>query len=74
VGRLAHFLAGTLYRGQTFRFLGRAKLGDRLVVSVRCTEKRERPVALFETRVENADGTLLLEGVAEVEAPPPRSS
>jgi phosphotransacetylase/acyl dehydratase len=61
--------AGTLYRGQTFRFLGRAKLGDRLVVSVRCMEKRERPVALFETRVEKSDGTLLLEGVAEVEAP-----
>ena len=61
--------AGTLYRGQTFRFLGRAKLGDRLVVSVRCMEKRERPVALFETRVERTDGTLLLEGVAEVETP-----
>ena len=30
--------AGTLYRGQTFRFLGRAHLGDRLVVSVRCIE------------------------------------
>ena len=61
--------AGTLYRGQTFRFLGRAKLGDRLVVSVRCMEKRERPVALFETRVEKSDGTLMLEGIAEVEAP-----
>jgi phosphotransacetylase/acyl dehydratase len=61
--------AGTLYHGQTFRFVGRARLGDRLVVSVRCLEKREKPRALFETRVERADGTVLLEGVAEVEAP-----
>ena len=49
--------AGTLYHGQTFRFVGRARLGDRLVVSVRCLEKREKPRALFETRVERADGT-----------------
>lgn len=61
--------AGTLYRGQTFRFVGRAHIGDRLVAQVRCIEKREFPVVLFETRVEKADGTLLLEGVAEVEAP-----
>jgi phosphotransacetylase/acyl dehydratase len=61
--------AGTLYRGQTFRFLDRAYLNERLVVSVRCIEKRERPIALFETRVEKSDGTLLLEGVAEIEAP-----
>src|SRR5262249_60794591 len=49
--------AGTLYRGQTFRFLSRAHVGDRLIVSVRCTEKRENPIALFETRVEKSDGT-----------------
>jgi phosphate butyryltransferase len=61
--------AGTLYRGQTFRLFGRARLGDRLVISVRCTEKRERPLALFETRVEKTDGTLILDGIAEVEAP-----
>jgi len=61
--------AGTLYRGQTFRFLGRARLGDKLIVSVRCTEKRDAPVALFETRVEKSDGSLILEGMAEVEAP-----
>src|SRR5262245_31574326 len=30
--------AGTLYLGQNFRFVGRARLGDKLVVSVRCTE------------------------------------
>lgn len=61
--------AGTLYRGQSFRFVDRVHIGDRLVVQVRCIEKRERPLALFETRVEKADGTLVLDGVAEVEAP-----
>jgi phosphate butyryltransferase len=61
--------AGTLYLGQTFRFLGRAHLDDRLIVSVRCIEKRASPVVLFETRVERADGTVILEGVAEVQAP-----
>lgn len=61
--------AGTLYNSQTFKFLGRAKLGDRLVVSVRCIEKREKPHAVFETRVEKTDGTLILEGIAEVAAP-----
>lgn len=61
--------AGTLYHGQTFRFPGRALLGDRLTVSVRCIEKREAPLAVFETRVEKADGTLVLEGIAEVSAP-----
>lgn len=61
--------SGTLYNSQTFKFLGRAHLGDRLKISVRCLEKREKPHALFETRVEKADGTLILEGIAEVEAP-----
>lgn len=61
--------AGTLYRAQNFRFLGRAFIGDQLRVSVRCLEKRERPLAIFETRVEKADGTLILEGIAEVHAP-----
>ncbi len=61
--------AGTLYHGQTFRFPGRAKPGDRLVVTVRCIEKREKPHAVFETKVAKADGTPVLEGIAEVEAP-----
>jgi len=61
--------AGTLYHGQTFRFLDRAKLGDRLVVSVRCIEKRGKPMAVFETIVEKTDGTRILEGTAEVAAP-----
>lgn len=61
--------AGTLYHGQTFRFLGRAKLGERLNISVRCLEKRERPMAVFETIVDKEDGTRILEGVAEIAAP-----
>jgi len=61
--------AGTLYRGQSFRFLNRARLDDKLIVSVRCIEKGERPVALFETTVVKSDGTPVLEGIAEVDAP-----
>jgi phosphotransacetylase/acyl dehydratase len=61
--------AGTLYRAQSFRFAERARLGDRLVVSVRCVEKREKPLAVFETRVMKTDGTPVLDGVAELEAP-----
>jgi phosphotransacetylase/acyl dehydratase len=61
--------AGTLYRAQNFRFLARAQIGDRLIVSVRCLEKLEKPCARFETRVTRADGTLLLDGEAEVEVP-----
>lgn len=61
--------AGTLYRGQNFAFKGRARLGDRLVITVRCTEKREKPLAIFETRVTTLAGMLILEGVAEVECP-----
>jgi phosphate butyryltransferase len=61
--------AGTLYQGQTFRFHARARIGDRLTITVRCLEKRERPRALFETRVAKPDGTLVLDGVAEVDAP-----
>jgi phosphate butyryltransferase len=61
--------AGTLYRSQSFEFKGRARLGDRLVISVRCIEKREKPFVVFETKVATSDGTPILEGVGEVEAP-----
>src|SRR5262249_47020258 len=61
--------AGTLYHSQTFRFLDRARVGDRLEVLVRCIEKREKPIAVFETIVQKADGTRILEGTAEVAAP-----
>lgn len=61
--------AGTLYRSQNFRFLERARIGDALTVSVICTARLEAPLARFETRVTRADGTVLLDGEAEVEAP-----
>jgi phosphate butyryltransferase len=61
--------AGTLYRSQSFAFHDRARLGDTLAISVRCTAKGPAPLATFETRVTKADGTLVLDGIAEVEAP-----
>lgn len=60
---------GTLYRAQNFRFLSRATIGDRLDIHVRCTEKREKPRAIFETRVTKGDGEPVLDGFAEVDAP-----
>ncbi len=61
--------AGTLYRAQDLRFLRRVHVGDKLKVTVVCREKREEPVALFDTRVEDADGQIVCDGTAEVEAP-----
>ena len=60
---------GTLYLSQNFRFGARVRCGDLLTVEVRCLEKRERPVALFEVRVTKPDGAMACEGVAEVAAP-----
>ena len=60
---------GTLYREQDLRFLKRVHVGDKLKVSVVCREKREAPVALFDTRVENAAGDVVCDGAAVVEAP-----
>jgi len=60
---------GTLYRSQNLRFGARVHVGDRLAVRVRAVEKRERPLAVFATEVRKADGTLVVEGTAEVEAP-----
>ena len=61
--------AGTLYRAQGLRFPRRVHVGDRLKVTVVCREKREEPVALFDTRVENEYGHTVCEGTAEVDAP-----
>lgn len=61
--------AGTLYLAQNFRFGARVSCGDALTFEVRCTEKRERPVALFDVRVTKSDGAIACEGVAEVAAP-----
>jgi phosphate butyryltransferase len=61
---------GTLYRAQNLRFDRRVRPGDSLLVEVRCIEKRDKPVAVFETRVLKAAGTLVVcDGTAEVEVP-----
>lgn len=60
---------GTLYLAQNFRFAERVRPGDRLIVDIRCTEKKEKPVALFDVRVTKEDGAVACEGVAEVAAP-----
>ena len=61
--------AGTLYRAQDLRFLRRVHVGDTVKVTVVCREKREEPVAVFDTRIEDADGQIVCEGTAEVDAP-----
>ena len=60
---------GTLYREQDLRFLRRVHVGEKLKVSVVCREKRETPVAVFDTRIESAAGDLVCDGTAVVEAP-----
>ncbi|WP_374545828.1 MaoC/PaaZ C-terminal domain-containing protein, partial [Rhodoblastus sp.] len=60
---------GTLYRAQNFEFVNRVHVGDRLRVTVTCREKREEPVAVFETVVVNAKGEPVCKGTAIVNAP-----
>jgi phosphate butyryltransferase len=60
---------GTLYRAQDLRFLGRVHVGERVTVTVVCREKREEPVAIFDTRIVNAVGQIVCVGTAEIEAP-----
>ena len=60
---------GTLYREQNLRFLRRVRIGDKVKVTVACREKREAPVAVFDTRVEERAGDVVCEGDAVIEAP-----
>jgi phosphate butyryltransferase len=60
---------GTLYRAQDLKFLGRVHVGDRVTVTVVCREKREAPVAVFDTQIVNAVGQIVCVGTAEIEAP-----
>jgi phosphate butyryltransferase len=60
--------AGTLYRGEDLRFSRRVHVGDRLKVTVVCREKREEPVAVFDTRIDDQYGHIVCERTAEVEA------
>ena len=61
--------AGTLYREQDLRFLRRVHVGDKVKVTVVCREKREAPVAVFDTRVETPAGDVVCDGTAVIEAP-----
>jgi phosphate butyryltransferase len=60
---------GTVYLAQTLRFHGRVHPGDRLVVSVAVTAKKPGRRVELDCRLTLADGTLVADGVAEVEAP-----
>ncbi|MDC7789137.1 bifunctional enoyl-CoA hydratase/phosphate acetyltransferase [Rhodoplanes sp. TEM] len=60
---------GTLYRSQDLRAVSRVKVGDKVRASVRCVEKKESPIAVFETRIERLDGTVVAEGRALVDVP-----
>lgn len=60
---------GTLYRSQDFRFVRRVHVGDKLRATAVCREKREEPIVVFDTRVEDAKGRIVCEGIAEVDAP-----
>lgn len=60
---------GTLYRLQNLTFHERVQLGDKLIAYARVTEKGDKPLVMFETRVTKADGTLVADGIAKVEAP-----
>jgi len=60
---------GTVYKAQSFRFLGGAVVGDKLHVRVTATEKKPDNIVVFDLTVTREDGTRLVEGVAEVAAP-----
>ncbi|WP_074644578.1 bifunctional enoyl-CoA hydratase/phosphate acetyltransferase [Celeribacter baekdonensis] len=65
---------GTLYKSQSLRFLGRAHAGDKLVARVKLIRKENDRCAVFHTTVSLADGTLLVDGEAEVIAPDKKDS
>lgn len=62
--------AGTMYRAQSFAFHGRARAGDELVVCVRVTAKLPDNAVRLATEVRRtSDGSVLVDGEAEVTAP-----
>ncbi len=60
---------GTLYQSQTFEFMRRVHVGDRLRITVTCSEKRAEPVAVFETLIVDSQGVAVCKGTAVVDAP-----
>ncbi|MBO6890375.1 MAG: bifunctional enoyl-CoA hydratase/phosphate acetyltransferase [Roseibium sp.] len=60
---------GTVYRSQSFKFLGGAAVGDKLHVRVTAKEKKAGNVVVFDLSVKRNGEQTLVEGVAEVVAP-----
>ncbi len=60
---------GTLYRAQDLRFLRRVHVGEKVKVTVTCREKRDEPIAVFDTKIEDVYGRVVCEGTAEIDAP-----
>jgi phosphate acetyltransferase len=61
---------GTIYLGQSLRFLRPVGVGDTLTVSVEVTElRRKNHRVCLDCRVVNQDGELVVTGVGEVIAP-----
>jgi len=60
---------GTLYHSQTFEFMRRVHVGDRLRITVTCIEKRAEPVAVFDTLIVDSQGVAVCKGRAVVDAP-----
>jgi phosphotransacetylase/acyl dehydratase len=60
---------GTLYLEQNLQFPHRVHVGDRLKVTVTCSEKRAEPVVAFDTSIVNSQGEFVCKGLAVVEAP-----
>lgn len=63
---------GTAYLGQTLNFHDRAHPGDRLTVTVTVREKRADRRVDLDCRLVRSDGTLVADGIAEVQAPATR--
>ena len=60
---------GTVYLGQTLRFQGRVQVGDALRVTVTVRAKKADRRVELDCLLTHADGTLVADGIAEVEAP-----
>ena len=54
---------------RTCDFLGARPCRREVTVTVDCREKREEPVAVFDTRIVDAVGQVVCQGTAEIEAP-----
>ncbi len=60
---------GTVYLTQTLRFHDRVRPGEQVTVAVTVREKRADRVLLLDCRLSTADGRLIVDGEATVQAP-----